>query len=321
MVDSFDKDAPFFIVGSPRSGTTLLERILNRHSRIFIPPETEFFFLLENFSGISSENKSEKELKKLVDYYLNQYAARFLELPSNSVDILLTKETRSYLDVFYNLMNYLSESAKKPRWGEKTPHHIRCAKKIHDCMPKAKFINLIRDGRAVIKSRFRHPLWNDNLYSAAKTWKCDVRLSGELQKLLNDDQYHLVSYEQLVQDPKRTIEKILNFLNEDIEEGLLAPPSEDQKTYSRYYSQPWMIKSTSRVESESISSWRNEYLPEELCLIEKLIGRELIENHYSLTKVKSLGWITLLAKDYFSFQIGRLRRFSRRMTQEMPKKD
>lgn len=147
---------PFFIVGSPRSGTTLLVQILNRHNNIYIPPETAFFHHLSLFNKVKKEEqKLAKDISDFVAYYSEQRATKYLNLPEGKVQEILLHNVASYMDVFINLMNELKKQSKKQRWGEKTPHHLRCINEVKKHIPNTKYIIMVRDGRAVIKRRLK----------------------------------------------------------------------------------------------------------------------------------------------------------------------
>ena len=102
-------DAPFFIVGSPRSGTTLLEQLVNRHSRLYIPPETAFFHLLSRHGQLVSETAGER-IASFVQTYLHSSAAEMLNLGHDAtVQKELLENARCYADVFYNLLKLLKK--------------------------------------------------------------------------------------------------------------------------------------------------------------------------------------------------------------------
>src|SRR5271168_3759057 len=102
----------FFIIGCPRSGTTMVQQALNRHSQIVIPPETKVFF---SFFG-QSRKRQLRHLERL-----NQDLNIRLPRPKARVDSLA--EGRA----FYESMarRYLERLEKQDAvyFGEKTPEH------------------------------------------------------------------------------------------------------------------------------------------------------------------------------------------------------
>src|SRR5262245_17177570 len=126
----------FFIVGCPRSGTTMLQQALNRHSQIAIPPETKYF---SSFFR-RSRRRQRQHLKRL----------------NADLCIQLTEPTTSIASIvqgraFYEDMakTYVERLAVKDvRWfGEKTPEHTSALPIIREMYPEAKILVLCRDGR------------------------------------------------------------------------------------------------------------------------------------------------------------------------------
>ena len=113
---------PFFIIGTGRCGTTLLQRMLMGHPRISIPPETHFFSRFDPVRVVGLDPVSDG----LVEGYVERCASHpwFAELGlrRESLQAALDAGTRSARDLFLWYANALLPDAPA-RLGEKTPHH------------------------------------------------------------------------------------------------------------------------------------------------------------------------------------------------------
>lgn len=153
--------SPFFILATARSGTTLLEQCLNRHTQLFVPPETYFFNQLQKNSTETAE-----QLQAFVDEYLASPQASFIASHPQIISERLLKQADDAGMVFENMMSLLMKQAGQGKkiWGEKTPMHLFHAESILSLFPDAKFIFLVRDGRAVVNSQMQHPNWHHSIF-------------------------------------------------------------------------------------------------------------------------------------------------------------
>lgn len=284
-------NTPFFIVGAPRSGTTLLVQLLNRHPKIFVPPETEFFLMLDRYQyGHSRVGIS--EIPAFTRWYLKTPSAVYLELDGRATEPLMV-EAIEPVDVFANLMQLLLERSGKECWGEKTPEHLHHVDVLCHRFPESRFIIVIRDGRAVVRSRLKHPEWRDNLFSAARKWQRDIRSGLDMKKYLGNRCLE-VQYETLVKEPQATLRQVLDFLGED---RFFQSTDNIGQSFENYYSQPWMRKSTDAPDQSRIDAWLNQYTPIQLRALEFFIGEQLQEVGYPLVRPSThMGWMALAAK-------------------------
>lgn len=195
-------DSPIFVVGSPRSGTTLLRSILDAHPRICLPTwETGLF---DRLSQIVNGDFSKPRGRE------HNYAK--LERPA------LIAWFRRCAD---DLMSTLTQAVGKPRWGEKTPSHVYHMDLIHEVYPHAHFIHIIRDGRAVVRS-LQNVEWNPGgLRWAIGRWVTSVRAGRESGARLPRGQYLEIRYEALTTDSEATIRTVCQFLGEPFAEQML----------------------------------------------------------------------------------------------------
>jgi hypothetical protein len=190
----------FFIVGCPRSGTTMLQQALNRHSAIVIPPETKFFF---SFLGRSRESQL-KHLKRI-------NADLQIGMPAPQQRIRSGPGARAFYDQMARL--YLQKLGRNGdvHFGEKTPEHTGRLRLVRRLFPDAKVIFIYRDGRDVALSMTKVPWMDPDLYVNFAVWLYYYRIltqarSGEPPGLL------CVRYEDLVTNPPEELRIILAFL-------------------------------------------------------------------------------------------------------------
>ncbi|UJP05986.1 MAG: sulfotransferase [Nitrosomonas sp.] len=287
----------FFIIASPRSGTTLLERLLNRHSRLYVPPETAFFTYLKR-SGLFDQKYNAEAMKKFIPTYLGN--RKFLNLERvPDVEKHLLQDAKTHGDVFLNLLALLQKiDSKKPRIGEKTPHHLAHAEYLLNTFPEARFLAIIRDGRAVVRSRLAHPNWEHNLVGAAKFWRKDARLLQKIKSGPHNERIHIIRYEKLISHPEETLKEVCIFLEEKFEPTMLEENNTASISYQEYYQQPWMAKSNSPIDPGRANAWIEEYKLSELALVEQLIKPELQYFNYELMAPPDIQWRVLFAKEW-----------------------
>ncbi len=277
----FVNDAPFFIVGSGRSGTTLLRAILATHSRLTIPPETWYLNRLTDLLAVERALTAE-EVDRVTRTMIGHYRWPDLEVQADEfrreVAGLKNPHLRDIVELVYR--KHLRRDGKV-RWGDKTPGYIELVPKLAQLFAGAQFIHFIRDGRDVAKSFQAKSWYGDRLHDNAREWidamDCSERWSNsEVSK-----QILQVRYEDLVLDTEGTVRRICSFLGEQFEPGMLAwPGTVDQLVPGREAHIHEKLKRKPGM--ADIYRWKREMTLREILVCEAFMGRHLKAHGYEL---------------------------------------
>lgn len=212
-------DQPFFIVGSDRSGSTMLRLMLNEHSRLCVPPETWFLTDLMNALPLTGPLTTEQvtQARKII-------AAHWRWKEWNIADSRLKTRLHSLksptlgdlIDCVFRL-----KAGDKPRWGDKTPGYLTEIDRLHKVFPSAKFVHIVRDGRDVCLSLRRTGWEGDTTWSIAQYWNRHVGTGLQQGRLLPPGHYLEVSYSDLVLNTEEILREICRFLGEEFEPEML----------------------------------------------------------------------------------------------------
>jgi Sulfotransferase family len=219
-----------FVVGCPRSGTTLLRRIIGAHPEVAMLPETHWIpRLARRGHGIGTDGLVTHELVDwLVGYH--RFPALMLE-PGEARELVELGVT--YPEFVAALFDLYGSKQMKPLVAEKTPSYVAEIPTLHALFPKARIVHIVRDGRNVCLSvlnwkrraewftrRFR--TWRDDpLVTAALWWKRFVSLGREDGAQLGAHLYHELRYEALVANPEGAVRALCTFLEVEFDERML----------------------------------------------------------------------------------------------------
>jgi Sulfotransferase family len=220
-----------FVVGCPRSGTTLLHRLLDAHPEIALVHETLWITKLwEERVGISADGWVTPEL---VPSLVSHRRFERMGISADEVRQLVAGNGRvSYASLVTALFDRFAAARGKPLAGDKTPGYVRAIPVLHELWPEARFVHLIRDGRDVCLSAldwkkvdkvFReYGAWTDApVTTAALWWERCVRLGREAGRELPPTLYHEVRYEALVADPASACRELSAFLGVVYDDSML----------------------------------------------------------------------------------------------------
>ncbi|MGH8195802.1 MAG: sulfotransferase family protein [Woeseiaceae bacterium] len=210
-------DSPIFFVGTPRSGTSLLSRIVGSHPEIAVPFESHFFngFVpwLRYYGDLAVRRNRNRLLRDLLQSVrLREWIPRV-----NAQNARTNIEASGRFDfpgIIAGIMESWCNAQGKRRWGEKTPHHIFFADQIIEGFPRAQFIHIVRDGRDVAVSWKRVKFGPEHVYPSARRWAEVLETGRRLKELLGPAQYLELRYEDLLQDAEATIRRICHYLGE-----------------------------------------------------------------------------------------------------------
>lgn len=229
-----------FIVGAPRSGTTLLMSILNSHPEIHIVPEFKFFLCyLHKYTATNFQIKSNRvDIVKDFYNYINHKKKtegifeKIIDIDANKVNAFIdSNQIANYQDAVKLL--YCSISIAKMQTPnpkviiEKNPAYTQHIGKILELSPKTKYIGIIRDHRDAVSSRIAsNERAIQNIQYYAKYWQL-INQSLFEQTAQYKDNILLVFYDELIRQTEKTIAKCMEFLNLD--------NSFEYTTYQEYY--------------------------------------------------------------------------------------
>jgi hypothetical protein len=220
-----------FIVGCPRSGTTLLRRLVDTHPLVAVIDEMRWIAsFFERREGLTPEGLVTPDL---VDRLLAYDRFATLEINREQLARLIdTADPVPYPTFVTGIFDLYGQAQGKSLVGDKTPRYARRIGTLHTLWPHAKFVHLIRDGRDVCMSILnwkkadhalgRFSTWEvDQVSTAAVWWEWHVRLGREDGGSLAPNLYHEVRYEELVSEPAKECENLCDFLGIPYEEGIL----------------------------------------------------------------------------------------------------
>jgi hypothetical protein len=292
-----DKGEHVFVVGSSRSGTTLVYSILQASCL---------------YARYPAENKLLNACKaKYGDLKNGRSRNRFLEDWLRSVQFKrsgLTKEkfmsafngngASTYPAVLGLFMNLVAAEQQCERWIDDTPDNVFSLREISDQFPDARVIHVIRDGRAVALSLARLG-WcgvrTDNFdkalcYSALK-WQQSVA-AGRKAAVFLGDRYFELSYEQLVQDYDRVVNELCRFLDippidsEALSGGRINVGRNPESSLGTPNT-PFDDLSTG-ISDKAAFRWKTALTGKQISMIEGYVGRMLTDLGYPLVGEQGL---------------------------------
>jgi len=248
---------PFFIIGCGRSGTTLLRAMLNSHPKVAIPLES--LFIVDYLQRQDIDPVIIRELMTK-EYEIKAWGLKLY--PSDLYDCDTVAEMIEKIHRLYALKH------NKVIWGQKTPRFVRYGDLLKKAFPQAKFINLIRDPRAVVSSLISSNVHRSNPYYACRRWNNDVFSGLQLEKKYPESTIRIM-YEDLVSKPTETLQRICSFLNLEYDINLLNYHQTTGFEYGSYHSK---IHSnlTSAVSTERIAAWRIKLTPRKINYVESV---------------------------------------------------
>jgi hypothetical protein len=287
---------PFvFIVGCPRSGTTLMQRILDAHPHLAICPESFWVvYFYKKCIGLTHEGHVTPELiSQLLTYY------KFYRMKAAKADLAKLIECQrsiSYADFVTGIFDHYGEYWQKPLVGDKTPDYVRNLSTLRFLWPQAKIVHLIRDGRDVCLSAINWKRKADRLKSqfstweqhpvttAALWWKWHICKGLEDNRSLGQEHYFEMRYEALIAQPEEECARLCDFLGLPLDQSMLKFHEGRIKTeVSLDAKNAWMPI------TPGLRNWRTQMPPEDVERFEAAAGDLLGELGYSRAFPKPAG--------------------------------
>jgi hypothetical protein len=254
---------PVFLVGCPRSGTTLLSVILHAHPRIAMPPETRFLLPMYRERMSFGDLNVEANRRRLAERITGK-GTKFhdLGLDRKAVIEKIVAAGPTIGSAAGTVWREFARSRGKARWGEKRPSYWRDMGLILRLFPDAQIIHLVRDGRACVASLKQVDWWKRGSLDAMASWTMADTQLRRLGARLPADSYH-------------------RLLGEEFDEGMLdyAGAARDIVPDRK----KWHARTKGSLDRNRIEAWRRTLEPREIGLFEIVARRELRRNGYELS--------------------------------------
>jgi Sulfotransferase family len=281
-----------FVVGVPRSGTTLLRLMLDAHSELAIPFETHFVPDLIDAAG-----KQGTSPERLAEMVITHYRWGDFRLDADELRdrfrVVERPTPGAFVRAFYKLY---AERRAKPQWGDKTPKYQMHMRRIEQALPEARFIHLIRDDRDVALSVLRLHFGPDSVEEAAERWKNRIEKARSQNQGVNH--YLEFRYEDLVLDTESTLRRVCEFCGlpwdpavlryyERAEESLQEkardlPPRRPGQSFRPAALRISHALTKEPPRDERVGQWRTEMSAAERAVYERIAGKLLAELGYEI---------------------------------------
>ncbi|MDF0692481.1 sulfotransferase family protein [Aquirufa ecclesiirivi] len=311
-----NKDSNMLLVtGLARSGTTLLSECLDHHPNIMCiaDPMNEFFkgfmryayYLVENekkdvgypidhffFSGSKEVSKfiDETDFNHPIPPYLKEeilarIAIRDGEYCPEIIEPLAHCQATTFDGLFLEILQLLYVAYGQPGttiFGVKTAWCEQLLKPLARTFPNMKFVNILRDPRAVIASNYQDEGSRFPIFFNIRDWRKSVYYHWKFENddTLMKDRFVGVKYEDIISDPEKTLQKITDLL------GLEYSTDMVNKGFKKPNSSYQVSEEAKGIVSDSKDKWK-KVLPAEIILqTEIYCGAEMDILKYHLLNEK-----------------------------------
>lgn len=253
-------NSPLFIIGSPRSGTSLLRLILTSHSQILVPPECGFIIWLH--TKYASWNVTDNENSSKLESFLDDLIA-CKKFDTWMLDkIVIEKQIASYKPANYAelcAVVYCAFGVNSNKnfaiWGDKNNFHLNHLDELFGLYKNARFLHIVRDGRDVAcsyrevmatKSKSPYaPNLDTNITNIALEWSNNVMKVDSFMSLMQPETAMTIRYEDLVSQTTPSVTGICEWLGIAYEADML-----------NYYQQ----NKNNKIEPELTMDWKKRTL-------------------------------------------------------------
>ena len=188
-----------FIIGCPRSGTSVFSWALAEHTNFWTGPESDFLVTLYGRGRLS--NAYTQAFDRSDSGWLRKQDVGFTEFAAS---------------VGHGVEALFASRAEGARWIDATPGHTLMVPALLHLFPGASFLHIVRDGRAVVSSMMSSGFkthWASDFTTACRTWVHYARKGLEAAGT-NPDRILEVRYEDLTRRPRSELERIFEFLGD-----------------------------------------------------------------------------------------------------------
>lgn len=279
MTDSSSPRYPVFIVGMPRSGTTLLSCMLDAHSHFAISPETNFYTHCR-----CNDRSTEESVEEVWNCLQQQPGMQDMKLTKEELDRIWERLDRKDAveppDVLRALCSTYAERSGAIAWGEKTPDHLAHVPTILGEFPEAVVLSIVRDPRDVWLSLQDMPWRSASLPESAWKWRTYAQ-AMERYRSEYPERVREVRYEDVLEAPERVMRAVLEWIGVPFEEEVLAfhrqeagPVDADRE--------PWKTKVHRPIDPTNKGKWREGMTSGESVLVEAIARGAMETKEYEV---------------------------------------
>jgi hypothetical protein len=247
-----------FLIGTQRSGTTLFGKMLTAHKDIFIKNEVPV-------RRVFKPGSTQKDIQSAIDCIVEEQLGQ-------SIDKLLVNEGKSI-------------------WGLKDPQLTEYLDDLKQFLPDTKFIIIIRDARAVVRSYIENA-WGlgTNCYTGALRWRREVQTQLSFEKEVHENCMR-IRFEDLIADPKVVLESVCDFMGLPFDESMLNYAKKKSFVSKNRQS----INTFKPLDPVMSGKWRTELSKHQIKVINYVCGEllELLEYEVGDRYAKIPMWLKL----------------------------
>ncbi|MCH7535430.1 MAG: sulfotransferase [Bacteroidetes bacterium] len=286
-----------FIVGAGRSGTTLLQTILNAHSQVAFSPESHFLrkYVFPQIQKKKAERAANKEW--LIDLLNSDNDFRRLDTDPKKIaesNIDFSSKT-FFVDVFNEMGNLYLEKSGKSYFGDKDPMNLNHLKQLKQAFPKAHVIHIIRDPRDVVMSRMKTE-WGKKYPFFVHVFDYGYHVERALEDgpAIFGKQYHQLRYEDLLTFPEVTIKSLCGELDIEFEDQMLLYHENGNNLVNKSEKE-WKDNVDKPIISDNLDKWKKGMSRNNVMLVESICSATINKLGYSTSGYTSMMYLLFLA--------------------------
>jgi Sulfotransferase family len=289
-----------FIVGSGRSGTTLLRAILDSHPELAIPDEVSFIVRLSRPHYAARYGWPRRfRTDQCVELLLANGSLRRWGMPPEEIRSAVlgppAAPATSFAEAVRRLYRRFAERQGKARYGDKTPMHVLYLGRLGRMFPEARFVHLVRDGRDVALSYLDAAWGPATVEEAAVEWRRRVAAGRRAGRRLGPGRYVEVRYEDLAADPEPVVRRLCEFTTLSWDDRLLR----HQERADQVIDTTRFPESHQRLRlppTPGLRDWRNDMDLADVARFEAIAGSQLEAFGYEVVTGRAGGLDRLRAE-------------------------
>lgn len=278
-------DEPIFIVGYPRSGTTMLASIFDRHSLLAVPPETRFF--AEIAPRLCGKWLRFKETDSLINEALGNPRIEDLNLQKTELKDFLINKKSTHKELFVAILRAYAGKNGAKYIVEKSPIHLVYIPEIISWFPNSKIIIIIRDGRDAVLSLLKTPWARKNPLRHAAEWNYRMYLVEKYKQKYSKN-ISIVKYEELLMNPEPEVRRLCDFLDVGFESKQLQ--GDGHSSVVPDWEKEWKSKAAERMDPSRIETWKACQDIEKISTLTFLMKKYLCRWGYDFNSVQPLSF-------------------------------